>query len=79
MPDDGDIDLAGIAALHDADLPYGAPEGRGEIVLHCPVDAVFDLADALVQAGAGSVNVRRNDYAFTPDNPLMDRLLSRLR
>lgn len=78
MPDSGDIDLAAIAALHDADLPYGAPEGRGEIVLHCPADAVFDLADALVKAGAGSVSVRRNDYAFTPDNPLMDRLLSRL-
>ena len=79
MPDDGDIDLAGIAALHDAELPYGAPEARGgEMVLHCPVDAVFDLADALVKAGAGAVNVRKIDYAFTPDNPLMDRLLSRL-
>lgn len=79
MPDDGDIDLACIAALHDAALPYGAPEGRGgEMVLHCPVDAVFDLADALVKAGAGAVNVRKIDYAFTPDSPLMDRLLSRL-
>jgi ATP phosphoribosyltransferase len=39
---------------------------------------VFDLADALVKAGAGAVNVRKIDYAFTPDNPLMDRLLSRL-
>jgi ATP phosphoribosyltransferase len=47
-------------------------------VLHCPVDAVFDLADALVKAGAGSVSVRKIDYAFTPDNPLMDRLLARL-
>lgn len=79
MPDSGDIDLAGISALHDAALPYGAPEGRGaEMVLHCPVAAVFDLADALVKAGAGAVSVRRLDYAFTPDNPLADRLLARL-
>ena len=79
MPSDGDIDLAGISALHDATLPYGAPrEHGGEIVLHCPVDAVFDLADALVAAGAGSVSVRRVDYAFTAENPLLDRLLARL-
>ena len=79
MPESGDIDLATIAGLHEADLPYGAPRGLdGEIVLRCPVDAVFDLADALVKAGAGAVNVRKIDYAFTPDNPLMDRLLGRL-
>lgn len=79
MPDDGDIDLAGISALHEAELPYGAPEGIGrEIVMLCPVEAVFDLADALVKAGAGAVSVRRIDYAFRAENPLVDRLLSRL-
>ena len=79
MPGDGDIDLAGIAALHDALLPYGAPSGAGgEIVMHCPVDAVFGLADALVAGGASSVSVRQVDYAFTAENPLFDRLIGRL-
>ena len=79
MPESGDIDLATIAGLHEADLPYGAPRGLdGEIVLRCPVDAVFDLADALVRAGARAVTVRRIDYAFAPENPLAERLLARL-
>ncbi|MFD0935670.1 ATP phosphoribosyltransferase, partial [Methylobacterium trifolii] len=39
---------------------------------------VFDLADALVQAGARAVTVRRIDYAFTAENPLAERLLARL-
>ena len=79
MPDSGDIDLATIAGLHEADLPYGAPRGLdGEIVLRCPVDAVFDLSDALVRAGARAVTVRRIDYAFAPENPLAERLLARL-
>ncbi|HEX8417858.1 MAG TPA: ATP phosphoribosyltransferase [Methylobacterium sp.] len=79
MPSKGDIDLAGLAALHEAELPYGAPEGQGgEIVLRCPVAAVFDLADALEKAGAAAVSVRRIDYAFGAGNPLMDRLLARL-
>ena len=79
MPADGDLDLAGISALHDAQLPYGMPENRSaEIVLHCPVDATFDLVDDLVKSGASAVSVRRIDYAFGPDNPLIDRLLTRL-
>ncbi|KQP16830.1 ATP phosphoribosyltransferase [Methylobacterium sp. Leaf93] len=79
MPADGDLDLAGISALHDAQLPYGVPENRSaEIVLHCPVDATFDLVDDLVKSGASAVSVRRIDYAFGPDNPLIDRLLTRL-
>ena len=78
MPASGEIDLAGLAALHEAELPYGAPEGRGEIVLRCPSDAVFGLAEALVQAGAQAVSVRRIDYAFAAENPLVERLLGRL-
>ncbi|MDP4025463.1 ATP phosphoribosyltransferase [Methylobacterium sp. NEAU 140] len=79
LPEDGTIDLATLAGLHEAELPYGAPRGPdGEIVLRCPEAAVFDLADALVRAGARAVSVRRIDYAFAAENPLAERLLARL-
>ncbi|GJE43093.1 ATP phosphoribosyltransferase [Methylobacterium soli] len=79
LPESGAIDLPTLAGLHEAELPYGAPSGPdGEIVLRCPVDAVFDLSDALVRAGARSVTVRRIDYAFAAENPLTERLLARL-
>ncbi|MCE4223283.1 ATP phosphoribosyltransferase [Methylobacterium sp. C25] len=79
MPENGGIDLTSLVALHEAELPYGAPKGPdGEIVLRCPIEAVFTLSDALVRAGARSVTVRRIDYAFAAENPLADRLLARL-
>ncbi len=79
LPENGSIDLATLAGLHEAELPYGAPSGPdGEIVLRCPEAAMFDLADALVQAGARAVSVRRIDYAFSAENPLSERLLARL-
>ncbi|WP_336488673.1 ATP phosphoribosyltransferase [Methylobacterium nigriterrae] len=79
LPEDGEIDLATLAGLHEAELPYGAPRSPdGEIVLRCPADGVFDLSDALVRAGARAVTVRRIDYAFSAENPLAERLLARL-
>ncbi len=79
LPESGEIDLATIAGLHEAELPYGAPRGLdGEIVLRCPTDEVFALADALVEAGARAVSVRKIDYAFAAENPLVERLLARL-
>ncbi len=36
LPESGTIDLATLAGLHEAELPYGAPKGpEGEIVLRC--------------------------------------------
>jgi ATP phosphoribosyltransferase len=79
LPESGTIDLATIAGLHEAELPYGAPRGSdGEIVMRCPEGAVFGLAGALVEAGARAVTVRRVDYAFAAENPLAERLLARL-
>ncbi len=79
LPESGTIDLATLAGLHEAELPYGAPQGpEGEIVLRCKEAAVFELAGALVEAGARAVTVRRVDYAFAAENPLAERLLARL-
>jgi len=79
LPESGTIDLATLAGLHEAELPYGAPRGAdGEIVLRCREAAVFELAGALVEAGARAVTVRRVDYAFAAENPLAERLLARL-
>ena len=79
LPEHGDLDVAALASAHQAELPYGPPSASGgEIVLRCPTDAVFALADALVAAGARAVTVRKIDYAFTFENPLAERLLARL-
>ena len=79
LPESGTIDLATLAGFHEAELPYGAPQGPGgEIVLRCKEAAVFELAGALVAAGARAVTVRRVDYAFAAENPLAERLLARL-
>jgi ATP phosphoribosyltransferase len=67
-----------IAAAHDARLPFGLQAPGGIVTIHCPRKAVFALADGLVQGGARDVTVRSLDYVFRKDNPLLERLISRL-
>ena len=80
LPHPNNIDLSAIMAAYDAELPYGTqPRGPSdELVLRTSETAVFDLANALVSAGACAVTVRRVDYAFAATNSLTDRLLARL-
>jgi ATP phosphoribosyltransferase len=74
---DGAVDAAALAQRFEATLPYGTGEGR-ELVLHCPSARVFDLVEALLDAGAQDIAVRTLDYIFRTTNPLADRLFARL-
>jgi hypothetical protein len=49
-----------------------------DTVIRCPAGRVFELVEALIEAGAANVNVRALDYVFEPANPLADRLFRRL-
>lgn len=71
-----------IEARHGARLPFGLVASAGDagtiVTIHCPVKAVFALADDLTAAGATDVTVRALDYVFRQDNPLLERLLKRI-
>lgn len=57
------------------------PAGRGsrdKLVLHCPVEHVFDVVDHLTGAGAEDVTVAALAYVFRTSNPLAERLFGRL-
>jgi ATP phosphoribosyltransferase len=71
------LHLAELAARFEARVPEGRG-GAGEAVLHCPAAKVFDLAEALVAAGAGDVTVAALDYVFRSSSPMTDRLFARI-
>ena len=71
------------AVLSAADLArFGAhlPFGRSgdDVVLHCPPGKVGALADWLTGQGAASVTVSALAYVFAAENPLFERLSSRV-
>ncbi len=66
-----------IAAPFGAKVLLGAGN-MADTVIRCPAGRVFELVEALIEAGAANVNVRALDYVFEPANPLADRLLRRL-
>jgi ATP phosphoribosyltransferase len=69
--------LGELAARHGAILP-GGRAAPGELVLHCPAGAVFDLVEALQAEGAQDITVRALDYVFRRENPLAERLFRRI-
>ncbi|MGV6874486.1 ATP phosphoribosyltransferase [Pseudochelatococcus sp. B33] len=71
LPDD-------LAGRFGASLPFGLPDARGTVVLHCPVGQVFALADLLARTGADPVTVRSVDWVLRRTNPLIERLLARI-
>ena len=54
--------------------PFGGPTSSGMLTLHCPPDAIHDLASFLRERGADAVSVAGLDYVFARDNPLFARL-----
>jgi ATP phosphoribosyltransferase len=48
------------------------------LTLHCPPDAVHDLASFMSGRGAESITVAEIEYVFAPDNPLYARLAAGL-
>ncbi|MBV9427110.1 MAG: ATP phosphoribosyltransferase [Bradyrhizobiaceae bacterium] len=68
----------GIAATAQerfgATAPIGAQSEAGVLTLHCPPDAIQELANFLREQGAEAVTVAGLDYVFTRQNPLYARL-----
>jgi ATP phosphoribosyltransferase len=75
--DPGRGEIEALTRSFGAVLPLGRDSGR-ELVLHCPVDRVFDLVENLIALGAQDVTVRTLDYVFRERNPLSERLFGRL-
>jgi ATP phosphoribosyltransferase len=46
--------------------------------LNCPKDEAAPLADWLIAQGATHVCVAAQDYVFSADNPLYQKLIARL-
>jgi len=67
---------ADLLARLGANLPFGA--GSGETILHCPTGKVGDLCDWLTRNGAPVVTVSTLSYVFKAENPLYERLASRI-
>lgn len=65
-----------LLARFGATLPFGA--GSRVTIIHCPARQVGALADALTQAGAQAVTVSTLAYVFKAENPLFERLSSRI-
>ena len=58
--------------------PFGGPSSSGMLTLHCPPDAVHDLAGFLREHGADTVIVAQIDYVFSRHNPLFAKLAAAL-
>ena len=54
--------------------PFGGPTSSGMLTLHCPPDAIHDLASFLREHGADTVIVAQIDYVFSRHNPLFAKL-----
>src|SRR5262249_22446334 len=50
--------------------PFGGPTSSGMLTLHCPPDAVYELANFMRERGAQSIVVAEIDYVFASENPL---------
>jgi len=58
--------------------PFYGPTSSELLTLHCPPDAVHELARFLREHGADTVVVAPIDYVFTRDNPLFAKLAAAL-
>ena len=73
-------DRAALAA--EAGHRFGAlapfDTGSGPFILHCPAAWLYPLIDWLKASGAGTVTVGNLDYIFEAENPILDRVLTRI-
>jgi ATP phosphoribosyltransferase len=68
--------LAQAKAAFSARLRFSASDGR--LTLNCPKDKAAPLADWLIAQGADHVCVAVQDYVFSAQNPLYEKLIERL-
>ncbi len=68
--------LAEAKAAFSARARFHAGDGR--LTLNCPKDRAAPLADWLIAQGAARVCVAAQDYVFSAENPLFEKLIARL-
>jgi ATP phosphoribosyltransferase len=68
--------LAQAKAAFSARARFHAADGR--LILNCPKDKAAPLADWLIAQGAAHVCVAAQDYVFSAENPLFEKLIARL-
>ncbi len=71
------VNVQALTERFGASRPAGR-RGADELVLHCPVDAVFDVVGELMNSGTEDLTVNTLDYVFSIANPLTERLFRRL-
>jgi ATP phosphoribosyltransferase len=71
-----DSKLAQAKESFSARLRFHAADGR--LTLNCPKDKAAPLADWLIAQGASYVCVSAQDYVFSAQNPLYEKLIARL-
>ncbi|MBS7541013.1 ATP phosphoribosyltransferase [Ancylobacter lacus] len=74
---DADV-VAQAVSRFRAVAPFGAPTSSGMVTLHCPPDTLHGLAVFLREQGASTVSVGPLDYVFAAENPLYERLETKL-
>ena len=68
--------IAEAKAAFSARLRFHASDGR--LTLNCPKDKAAPLADWLIAQGAAHVCVAAQDYVFSAENTLYEKLIARL-
>jgi ATP phosphoribosyltransferase len=53
-------------------------EADGRLALNCPKGKAAPLADWLIAQGAAHVCIAAQDYVFSAENPLYEKLAARL-
>ena len=78
FPACNDSMLAEVKERFGVVTPFGGPTSSGMLTLHCPPDAVYQLANFMRERGAQSIIVAEIEYVFAPENPLYARLAAGL-
>ncbi len=76
LPRAGDLLIEGAKQAFSARLRFCSADGQ--LTLNCPKDKAAPLADWLISEGAGHVRVAAQDYVFSAQNPLYEKLIARL-
>jgi ATP phosphoribosyltransferase len=76
LPHFADTALERAKAAYAARLRFYAADGR--VSLNCPKDKAAPLADWLIAQGAAHVCVAAQDYVFSAENPLFEKLIAHL-
>lgn len=70
--------LAEAKGRFGVQAPFGGPTSSGMLTLLCPPSTLHEFTIFLRERGAETVIVSAPEYVFAQDNPLFDKLLSKL-